>query len=603
LKSSIFNQGIPNVLLRLWRHLTRRRRRQFGLLLGLMLVSAVTEVVSLGAVLPFLGILTVPEQVFNYPIVASLASELGIASANELILPLTVTFVAAALIAAAVRLLLIWANIRFSNACGADLSIQVYRRTLYQPYRVHVARNSSEVLSGISKVASAQSVLQAVLTLVSSSVLVVSIILALLAINAEVATMAAICFGISYAVIVKLSRWRLERNSKCVARETTRMLKALQEGLGGIRDILLDGTQILYSNIYRESQLPALRAQGSNQFITTCPRYIMEALGMVLIAALAYGLSRQDGGVAAAMPVLGALALGAQRLLPAIQQLYSGWAGITGNQASLADALDLLDQPLPEDVDQLEPAPLSFKQTIHFNKVQFRYGEDGPWVLDGLDLNIPKGARIGFVGSTGSGKSTTMDLLMGLLEPVNGKILVDGLPIVGKHRRAWQRTIAHVPQTIYLADTTLAENIAFGAPKEAIDMERVQIAASQAQIAGFIEDQPEKYESFIGERGVRLSGGQRQRIGIARALYKQASVLVFDEATSALDNATEKAVVDAIGKFNRDLTILLIAHRLTTVRHCDTIFELDRGRVVAQGTYEKLLERSSSFRNMAQSSI
>lgn len=603
MKVSILNQGILNVLVRLWRHLTQRRRRQFGLLLGLMLVSAVTEVVSLGAVLPFLGILTVPEQVFNYPIVASLASELGIASANELILPLTVTFVAAALIAAAVRLLLIWANIRFSNSCGADLSIQVYRRTLYQPYRVHVARNSSEVLSGISKVASAQSVLQAVLTLVSSSVLVVSIILALLAINAEVATMAAICFSISYAVIVKLSRWRLERNSECVARETTRMLKALQEGLGGIRDILLDGTQILYSNIYRESQLPALRAQGSNQFITACPRYIMEALGMVLIAALAFVLSGQDGGVAAAMPVLGALALGAQRLLPAIQQLYAGWAGITGNQASLADALELLDQPLPEDVDQLEPAPLSFKKTIHFHKVQFRYGEDGPWVLDGLELNIPKGARIGFVGSTGSGKSTTLDLLMGLLEPVNGKILVDGLPIVGEHRRAWQRTIAHVPQTIYLADTTLAENIAFGIPKEAIDMERVQIAANQAQIAGFIEDQPEKYQSFIGERGVRLSGGQRQRLGIARALYKQASVLVFDEATSALDNATEKAVVDAIGKFNRDLTILLIAHRLTTVRHCDTIFELDRGRVVAQGTYEKLLERSSSFRNMAQSSI
>ena len=603
MKVSILNQGILNVLVRLWRHLTQRRRRQFGLLLGLMLVSAVTEVVSLGAVLPFLGILTVPEQVFNYPIVASLASELGIASANELILPLTVTFVAAALIAAAVRLLLIWANIRFSNSCGADLSIQVYRRTLYQPYRVHVARNSSEVLSGISKVASAQSVLQAVLTLVSSSVLVVSIILALLAINAEVATMAAICFSISYAVIVKLSRWRLERNSECVARETTRMLKALQEGLGGIRDILLDGTQILYSNIYRESQLPALRAQGSNQFITACPRYIMEALGMVLIAALAFVLSGQDGGVAAAMPVLGALALGAQRLLPAIQQLYAGWAGITGNQASLADALELLDQPLPEDVDQLEPAPLSFKKTIHFHKVQFRYGEDGPWVLDGLELNIPKGARIGFVGSTGSGKSTTLDLLMGLLEPVNGKILVDGLPIVGEHRRAWQRTIAHVPQTIYLADTTLAENIAFGIPKEAIDMERVQIAANQAQIAGFIEDQPEKYQSFIGERGVRLSGGQRQRLGIARALYKQASVLVFDEATSALDNATEKAVVDAIGKFNRDLTILLIAHPLTTVRHCDTIFELDRGRVVAQGTYEKLLVRSSSFRNMAQSSI
>jgi ATP-binding cassette subfamily B protein len=207
---------------------------------------------------------------------------------------------------------------------------------------------------------------------------------------------------------------------------------------------------------------------------------------------------------------------------------------------------------------------------------------------------------VGFVGSTGSGKSTTLDLLMGLLPPTEGALLVDGQPLTGRYLRAWQRTIAHVPQNIYLADTTLAENIAFGVPKVDIDAERVKQAARQAQVADFIESRPEGYEAFVGERGIRLSGGQRQRIGIARALYKQASILVFDEATSALDNATEQSVMDAIDGLDRDLTILLIAHRLTTVRHCDMIVELENGKVVAEGTYERLLESSPSFRAMAR---
>ena len=231
--------------------------------------------------------------------------------------------------------------------------------------------------------------------------------------------------------------------------------------------------------------------------------------------------------------------------------------------------------------------------------MRFRYSSDTPWVLDGFNLTISKGARVGFVGSTGSGKSTTLDLLMGLLMPTEGELLVDGQPVSGNRLRAWQRTIAHVPQSIYLADATLAENIAFGVPRDAIDLQRVQQAARQSQIADFIENRPEGYRAYVGERGIRLSGGQRQRIGIARALYKQASVLVFDEATSALDNATEQAVIDAIESFNRDLTILLIAHRLTTVRRCDIIVELEHGRVAAQGTYEQLLECSPSFRQIA----
>lgn len=592
--------GLPDLLVRLWLHLSRRRRRQFALLLGLMLVSAFAEVVSLGAVLPFLGILIAPERVFNNPIVATAAPIFGIASADQLVLPLTIAFCIAALAAGAIRLLLLWVGTRLAFASSADLSIEVYRRTLYQPYQVHVARNSSTVISGISKISSAQTVLQASVTLITSVVLMTAIMLALLYIDATIATIAAIGFAVSYILITWLSRRHLQRNSQRIAWESTQMIKALQEGLGGIRDVLLDGTQALYCDIYRKSQLPAMRAQGNNTFLGQSPRYAMEALGMVLIAALAYGLSRRAEGLAPALPVLGALALGAQRMLPALQQSYGAWAGIAGSEASLADALELLDQPLPADVHKPAPAPLCFRNAICFNAVRFRYSHDAPWVLDNFNLTIPKGARVGFVGSTGSGKSTTLDLLMGLLGPTEGQILVDGLPITGERRRAWQQTIAHVPQSIYLADTTLAENIAFGVPREAIDWDRVRDAARQAQIADFIESRPEGYEALVGERGIRLSGGQRQRIGIARALYKEASVLVFDEATSALDSATEQAVMDAIESLNRDLTILLIAHRFTTVQRCGPIIELEHGRVVAQGTYEQLLERSPSFRNMAK---
>lgn len=590
---------IQDLLVRLWHHLSRRRKRQFMLLMGLMLVSAFAEVISLGAVLPFLGILTAPDLVFKHPLVKDVASAWGINSSDQMVLPLTAAFAVAALIAGAIRILLLWVSTRLAFASGADLSIEMYRRTLYQPYRVHVARNSSTIISGIGKVEAAVNVLSQLLTLINSAVLLLAIMLTLVSIDLVVASVAAIVLGSSYGLITWMSRRQLHRNSQRIAYERTQVIKALQEGLGGIRDVLLNGTQPVYCEVYRQADLPMRRAVGNNVFIGQSPRYAMEALGMVLIAALAYGLSRQVGGVATALPVLGALALGAQRLLPALQQIYSAWASIAGSHASLANTLELLDQPLPAEVLRPAPTPLSFQNNIRFDAVHFRYTNDGPWVLEGFNLTIPKGTRVGFVGSTGSGKSTAIDLLMGLLMPTEGEILVDGQSINGNRVRAWQQNIATVPQSIYLADATLAENIAFGVPRDAIDMDRVRQAARQAQISDFIESRPEGYYAFVGERGICLSGGQRQRIGIARALYnKQANVLVFDEATSALDNATEQSVLDSIEGLNRDLTILLIAHRLTTVRRCDTIVELEHGRVVAQGTYEQLFNQSPSFRQM-----
>jgi len=594
IENSNSSNSLIALLINIFKHVKRRRRNQFFLLMGLALISSIAEVVSLGSVVPFIGVLTQPEKVFEYPIVSNAANLFGISSSDNLVLPLTMAFAIAALIAGSLRLILQWVSIRLANSTGADLSVEVYRRTLYQPYSVHVARSSSEIISGITqKVASATGVLVSLVTAITSTILFVAILATLLLIDPVVAFGAMFGFGLCYALIAWTTRNRLRRNSVCIAEEQTRVVKSLQEGLGAIRDVLLDGVQAIYSNSYSKAIHKLQRARGENLYITVAPRFAMESLGMVMIAVLAFVMSGRSGGVGAALPILGALALGAQRLLPLLQILYGNWANVSGNRAALVDVLNLLEQPLPDHINHPLPKPLLFNEIISFDNVCFRYKSETPWVLDGISLDIPKGARVGFIGSTGSGKSTALDLFMSLLEFSDGNLYVDKQPISSENRRAWQSTIAHVPQNIFLADASIAENIAFGISPDQIDMDRVRRAANQAQISEFIESGPEKYDAIVGERGVRLSGGQRQRIGIARALYKESTVLVLDEATSALDSVTEKAVMDAIGDLNRNLTILIIAHRLTTLKTCDLIVKLEHGKIVAKGTYESMIKDDS----------
>lgn len=588
-------QPITRLLPRLWRHINPKRRRQFGLLLILMILASFAEILSIGAVLPFLGVLTAPERVFAHPSAQPVIQALGIRSADQLLLPLTLAFGSAALMAGMMRLLLLWASTRLSFATGADLSSGIYRRTLYQPYAVHVARNSSEVINGISGKANGAiySIIVPALTLISSSVMLSAILIALLSVDPVVALAAFGGFGLIYVFIIRLTRKRLMLDSQLMARESTQVIKSLQEGLGGIRDVLIDGSQAVYCQIYRNADHPLRRAQGNSLFISSSPRYGMEALGMLLIAALAYTIAQQSDGIAKAIPVLGALALGAQRLLPVLQQAYGAWSSIQSGQASLQDTLELLDQPLPEYADQSATNPLPFLHKISLKQLSFRYSPQTPWVLKDLDLTINRGGRVGFVGMTGSGKSTLLDVVMGLLQPTEGALEVDGRPVTASNGRSWQAHIAHVPQAIFLADSTLEENIAFGVPKDQIDHERVRQAASQAQIADIIETWPKKYQTFVGERGIRLSGGQRQRIGIARALYKQADVIIFDEATSALDNETEQAVMQAIEGLSEDLTILIIAHRLTTLKNCTLIVEVGEGGVKRTGTYRDIVSQAA----------
>lgn len=589
-----------SLVYRLWNHLNQRRRRQVGLLMGLMLVSAFSEAISIGAVFPFLAVLAVPEKVLSNPIIAGMAKSWGIESATDLVLPIAAAFVALTLASAGIRMLLLWVSTRLAYATCSDLSLDIYRRTLYQPLLVHTERNSSAVISGMTdKVLAASIVLQQLLTLISAMLLLTVIMSVMFVINAQAAFVAVFIFGVSYGLITLLFRQKLRNNAQLLARESVQMVKAIQEGLGAIRDVLLEGTQKIYCEIYRRADYPLRRAEGNNIIIGGSPRFAVEAVGMVLIAIFAYVLSRQTGGLADALPMLGAFALAAQRILPALQQSYAAWSNISGNQASVNDTLDLLDQSLTPDQLQPAPNPLPFHRTIEFDAVHFRYASGKPWILKGLTLCVQKGARVGLVGSTGSGKSTTLDLLMGLMEPTQGRILIDGQPLSTANLRAWQRNIAHVPQSVYLSDSTFAENIAFGVLRENIDMNQVKRAADQARIATFIESSPDGYDALVGERGVRISGGQRQRIGIARALYRKPAVLVFDEATSALDNVTEQEIMEAIEGLSRDITIVIVAHRLSTVKRCDSIVELGGGRVIAQGGYDYLLESSPSFRRMA----
>lgn len=579
------------MLRRLWRFVSFRRRMQFSALLALILLASAFEIFSIGALLPFLSALISPNHIFDHPQAKFFIDFLDIRTPDDLLFPLTLLFVVLSLVAAGMRLLMLWANTRITFAAGADLSIHIYRNTLYQPYSTHIARNSSEVISGITSKSNSliYNAILPVLTVITSGVMMTMILGALVAVNPEVSLLAFGGFASIYLLVIFIVKKKLQSDSRLIAKESTSIVKALQEGLGGIRDVLIDGTQEQYCKIYRSADVPLRRAQGNSVVIAYAPRLLVEGLGMSLIAMLAYWLTTgANGGLVNAIPTLGVLALGAQRILPVLQQGYASWVSLQGGARSVQDALDLLDQPVLNS-GAAEQHLVSFKNTIEMQDVGFRYTELGANVLQNINILISKGERIGIMGTTGSGKSTLLDVIMGLLYPTQGNLKVDGKIINQANCRAWQTHIAHVPQAIFLADCSIEENIAFGVPYSEIDHERVRIAARKAQIDDVIESMPQQYKTAVGERGVRLSGGQRQRIGIARALYKKSDVIVFDEATSALDNETEKAVMEAIDNIGSETTVLMIAHRLSTLQRCTRIIELQGGEIKRSGTYAEIV--------------
>ena len=561
----------------------------FGLLMALMLVGAVAELVTIGAVIPFIALLAEPSRAMEFEQLQRLFAAFGWTRPEDLVLPMTALFVVIVIVSSAIRLLLTWVKNRFTFGLGYDIGVQLYGKMLAQPYSWHIAHNTSQTIAAVNKVQMiVKGVLKPIMEAMIGAVIGLAIVVFLVVIEPLAAITAALVFGTFYLVVLKLMRLRLSRNSKIIAEAQTARVKAVQEGLGGIRDVLLDSSQPFYQRHYEKVDRRLRVAQSTNSFIGAAPRYIIEAVGIILIVGLAFYLSSKPGGLVAALPTLGVLALGAQRLLPLLQQLYAGWSRVMGNRQNFADVLEYLELPDQRESAAREVSALSFESAIRLENLRFRYVETGPWVLDGIDFEIPRGARIGIVGSTGSGKTTLMDVFMGLLDPVEGRMLIDDLPLAKGNRKAWQQRVAHVPQFIFLSDASIAENIAFGVPKHQIDMDRVRESARRAQIADFIESRQDGYEARVGERGIQISGGQRQRVGIARALYKNAEVLVFDEATSALDDRTEEAVMTSIEDLDKDLTILLIAHRVTTLRGCDQILMLREGKIERSGSFDEI---------------
>ena len=419
--------------------------------------------------------------------------------------------------------------------------------------------------------------------------MIIMIIGALLVINTSVAIVACFGFGIIYMLIIKLTKNKLSRDSKIINKESASVIKILQEGLGNIRDVLIDGTQNLYCQLYKNSDTSLRKAKASITIIGGSPRFGIEALGMSLIAIIAYRISNSSEGnfVSNAIPVLGSMALGAQRLLPVLQLSFTSWTFIRGCEASLNDTLNILDQNKNLLFEETS-SHVDFNKSLKIKDINFSYTKVGPQILSNINFEIKKGTKIGIIGTTGSGKSTLLDIITCLLIPTSGYLCVDDIIINHNNYRSWQKLISHVPQSIYLSDTSIAENIAFGVELNNINYDLVKICAKKAKISDTIENWENKYHTIVGERGVRISGGQRQRIAIARSLYKQSQVLIFDEATSALDNDTEESVMDAIDNLSTDLTIIIVAHRLSTLRKCDHIIKLENGKITSIGKYDDI---------------
>jgi len=557
----------------------------------LTILVSFAEIVSIGAVLPFLGALTAPDRILDIQFLQPFFDKLNIQDSSELLFPMTLIFVTAALLSGIMRLVLLWAQTRFGFAIGADISISVYRHSLYLPYSSHVSQNSSEFISGITNKTGmiVTQVILPILLIISASIILTAIFITLLLIDPLVAIIATFGFASTYAFILFLTKKRLLTDSDNISKKSNLLIQSLQEGFGGIRDVLIDGTQEVYCKIFREVDLPLRKAQAGITIIGQTPRFIVEAFGITILALLAYYLALSSDGISKAIPVLGVFALAAQRLLPLLQQVYASWTSIIGCSALLKDILFYLNQSLPEHYNLSSPSLIKFDNYIRLQNLDFRYSPDTPSIIKGFSCKINKGEKVGLIGTTGSGKSTLIDIIMGLLIPEDGQLFVDDQIITAKNYRSWQLHISHVPQNIFLADTTILENIAFGVPLVEIDHELVYECAKKAQISQTIESWSLKYNTLVGERGVRLSGGQRQRIGIARALYKQTDVIIFDEATSALDDKTELKVIDSIFNLNPDITILIIAHRLTTLKKCTQVIELGEGKVLRSGSYKEIV--------------
>ena len=566
-------------------NLSRRRKFQLLVLIFFMIFSSLMESVSISSVMIYLSFLTNTETFFHNSSFVYFNQYLKIKSSQDLVLPFTIFFLLIIFVAIFSRYLLIIFQTKIVYSIHTQFSVRMYVSTLFQPYSYHIQKNSSELITGIERsLMILNGLINPLMNMISGALSIFAIIATLFLINSIVAISALIWFGGLYIIIAIFVKKRLNYFSVISNVSSIYKLKILQEGLGGIRDILIDGSQNVYGEIFEKHQKKINAASSGSLIFSQSPRLFMEFLGILFICIISYFLILPAQGLQAIMPIIGSLVLSAQRLLPALQNFYMNWASIMSSNDSVSKGLDILLQPIPSNNFQNLNGIIEFKHCIKLDNVSFRYTLDGDTIFKNIKLTLEKGKKYGFIGKTGSGKSTLLDIVMGLLRPTEGNLVIDNQIIDENNLSNWQAKIAHVPQSIYLSDTSIAENIAFGISPDLIDYDKVKESARKAQISQTIENLPQKYKTIIGERGIKLSGGQRQRLGIARALYKNAEVIIFDEATSALDGVTELAVIESIESLSNNLTILIIAHRLSTLNNCDQIFQIDEGKILTTKT-------------------
>lgn len=568
----------------IWRILPNGRGSQFLWLLILMLITAFLEILGIGSLIPFLGLLVSPGEVFNFKYAILMEEFLGLTNQSSMVVVLTIIFCIINIISGVFRFFLMYFQNHLSYSVGAELSVEIYRRVLFQDYLFHISRNSSEIIAGIINKAHSivTGAIYPLLVVFSSIFIATAIVISLILISPTIALVSfSVLGGVYILLIIFLKEMHLTESGKMNVHYAKR-LTILQEGLGGIRETILAGSQDFSINKYQTSEGILRQSLARLQVLSAAPKYFLETFVIVMIAISGCVAVINGKNFQAYIPVIGALAFGVQRLMPVIQNGYSAWSAIQGNSASVGDALDFLAINNFVAKDSKPSTLPSFDRCLELKHISFCYPNSREKTLNQISLKIYKGSRVGIIGKTGCGKSTLLDVLMGMLYPDDGSIILDGVEISQENIGALRQLVGHVPQSIFLSDSTIEENIAFGVGCEYINISRVREVAKLAQLSETIERWDQGYKTIVGERGVRLSGGQIQRIGIARALYKDPKILIFDEATSALDNHTESNLMASINSLPKDLTIVMVAHRLSSLSGCDAIISIDSKGCVSE---------------------
>lgn len=584
--------------------LDRKERRQFWWLTAFMVVVAIAEVFGISAVLVLLNVLSDPTVIHSNDVLSFAYVHFGFSAEFGFMVALSLVVLLVVILGLLIKAAGTYAGIRFSTMRGFSVSSRLLGAYLNQPYVWFLARNSSDVAKNVLVEVDGvvNRVMAPAMRMTASSFMVMAIVGLLMLVDPFVTVLSAGLLGLSYVLIYIVLRERLRGLGDDLSRAFGQRFRIAQEVIGGIKEVKLLGLEDSYIELYRRAARNAARSQATIGIVSEIPRFMLEAISFgTLLTLVLVLLMRSGGSIVEIVPTLGVFALSVMRLLPALQIVYQSLASIRGARTILEIVVRDHAEAVPNPASpQPSREPLQLCQQLELLEISFGYATAARPALRGLDLKIKARTTVGIVGGTGAGKTTLVDLVLGLLTPDSGTLLVDETPVTTTNLRAWQKSVGYVPQSIYLTDDTIAANIAFGIPKEKIDMAIVERAAQTAALHEYVSTElPQGYETVVGERGVRLSGGQRQRIGIARALYRDPTLLIMDEATSALDNLTERAVMDAIQNIRSDKTIILIAHRLTTVRTCDTIFLMEQGRVTAQGTYDELVADNATFRKMA----